>query len=138
MNKEERIIELTAKLNDLKTKRTAIYTEINNIDNELQELKWANDSFVGTCWRECCDDASTNVHYRKVLSIDKNKSDNNCNNTWYNYMYINTSDTWATISFSLGTKEDIFDSTYAEITSEIFDIELKNILKNIETRVKDI
>jgi hypothetical protein len=137
MNKEERIIELTAKLNDLKTKRTAIYTEINNIDNELQELKWANDSLIGKCFYQKSDFGSP-VHFYKIISIDKNKSDNNCNNTWYNYMYINTSDTWTTISFSLGTKEDIFDSTYAEITSEIFDIELKNILKNIETRVKDI
>ena len=137
MNNEKRIAELNAKLIDLKTKRTVIYNEINCINDEIQKIKWGNDDLVGTCWCESEGDKPTNVHYKKILSVNDHSS-NNCGTTWYNYLYINASDTFMTISFSIGTKEDIFEGTCVEITTDEFNVQLNDVMNNMLKRVNKI
>ncbi len=70
----------------------------------------------------------------KVISINTELTKNSTNNIWYDYVYINSSNTNATISFCIGTTDEIFEGCFVEITEDEFNKALKKAQNEIKNR----
>lgn len=125
--KEERIIKL-------KTERSLIYKNLNIINDELKEIEFQFDDVVGKCYCEHVDELGEQVNFMKVISINTELTKNSTNNIWYDYVYINSSNTNATISFCIGTTDEIFEGFFVEITEDEFNKALKKAQNEIKNR----
>lgn len=130
------IQEKNKKIAELHEKRTSLYGEITKINDELNELKLKFDTLVGKCFCDYDKDLNPQVHFSKIISVNASHSHNM--NVWYNYIYVNTSDTYTDISFSLGVKEDIIESNSVEISVEEFNNELKIAQNKIKKHLTQI
>lgn len=130
------IQEKNKKIAELHEKRTSLYGEITKIDDELNDLKLKFDTLIGKCFCDYDKELNPQVHFTKIISV--NASHSHDMNVWYNYIYVNTSDTFTNISFSMGTKEYIIESNSIEISAEDFNKELNTVQQKIKKHLTQI